>query len=86
MVDVHGSLDEAAPIRLARASEKCDIVWIEQLVSPGDHAGQAEVRRAPDIARRDIVRAGGMTEIPRITSLAGIAMLIAFMPKLLNKG
>src|SRR5262249_27462557 len=46
MVDAHGSLEVATAIRLARELEPYDIAWFEEPVSPDDHAGQAEVRRA----------------------------------------
>jgi D-galactarolactone cycloisomerase len=49
MVDAHGSLDVATAIKLAKALEEYDIAWFEEPVSPDDHAGQAEVRRATTI-------------------------------------
>jgi L-alanine-DL-glutamate epimerase-like enolase superfamily enzyme len=49
MVDAHGSLEVAVAIKLARALEPYDIAWFEEPVSPDDHAGQAEVRRATTI-------------------------------------
>lgn len=49
MVDAHGSLEVAVAIKLARALEPFDIAWFEEPVSPDDHAGQAEVRRATTI-------------------------------------
>jgi len=49
MVDAHGSLEVATAIKLARELEPYDIAWFEEPVSPDDHAGQAEVRRATTI-------------------------------------
>ncbi|MEZ5854522.1 MAG: mandelate racemase/muconate lactonizing enzyme family protein [Hyphomicrobiaceae bacterium] len=49
MVDAHGSLEVAVAIKLAKALEPYDIAWFEEPVSPDDHAGQAEVRRATTI-------------------------------------
>ncbi len=49
MVDAHGSLEVPVAIRLARALESYDIAWFEEPVSPENHAGQAEVRRATTI-------------------------------------
>ncbi|QLG27302.1 mandelate racemase/muconate lactonizing enzyme family protein [Halorarum halophilum] len=49
MVDAHGCLDVSTAIRLADALEPYDISWFEEPVSPDDHAGLAEVRRATTI-------------------------------------
>ena len=49
MVDAHGSLDVANAIQLAKALEPYHIGWFEESVSPDDHLGQAEVRRATTI-------------------------------------
>jgi L-alanine-DL-glutamate epimerase-like enolase superfamily enzyme len=49
MIDAHGSLEVATAIRLARKLEEYDIAWFEEPVTPDDHAGQAEVRRATTI-------------------------------------
>src|SRR6185436_5705563 len=49
MVDAHGSLEVAVAIRLAKALEQYEIAWFEEPVSPDNHAGQAEVRRATRI-------------------------------------
>ncbi|MFA9518031.1 mandelate racemase/muconate lactonizing enzyme family protein [Halopenitus sp. H-Gu1] len=49
MVDAHGSLDVSTAIRLAERIEPYDITWFEEPVSPDDHAGLAEVRRATPI-------------------------------------
>jgi L-alanine-DL-glutamate epimerase-like enolase superfamily enzyme len=49
MVDAHGSLEVAVAIKLARELEQYDIAWFEEPVSPDDHRGQAEVRRATTI-------------------------------------
>ena len=49
MLDAHGSLDVSTAIRLARRLEEHDIAWFEEPVSPDDHAGMAEVRRATTI-------------------------------------
>jgi D-galactarolactone cycloisomerase len=49
MVDAHGSLEVPVAIKLARALEGYDIAWFEEPVSPENHAGQAEVRRATSI-------------------------------------
>jgi len=46
MVDAHGSLEVPVAIKLARALEPYDIAWFEEPVSPDNHRGQAEVRRA----------------------------------------
>lgn len=49
MVDAHGSLDVSTAIRLAKALEEYDVEWFEEPVSPDDHRGLAEVRRATSI-------------------------------------
>lgn len=49
MVDAHGSLEVAVAIKLARALEPYDIAWFEEPVSPENHSGQGEVRRATTI-------------------------------------
>jgi L-alanine-DL-glutamate epimerase-like enolase superfamily enzyme len=49
MVDAHGSLEVANAIKLARELEPYNIAWFEEPVSPDDHQGQAEVRRATTI-------------------------------------
>jgi L-alanine-DL-glutamate epimerase-like enolase superfamily enzyme len=49
MIDAHGSLEVATAIKLAKELEPYDIAWFEEPVSPDDHAGQAEVRRATAI-------------------------------------
>jgi L-alanine-DL-glutamate epimerase-like enolase superfamily enzyme len=49
MVDAHGSLEVPVAIKLAHALEPYDIAWFEEPVSPENHAGQAEVRRATAI-------------------------------------
>jgi L-alanine-DL-glutamate epimerase-like enolase superfamily enzyme len=49
MVDAHGSLEVPVAIQLARALEPFDIAWFEEPVSPENHRGQAEVRRATTI-------------------------------------
>ncbi|WP_158237427.1 mandelate racemase/muconate lactonizing enzyme family protein [Halegenticoccus soli] len=49
MVDAHGSLDVSTAIRLAKRLERYDVSWFEEPVSPDDHPGLAEVRRATEI-------------------------------------
>ena len=49
MVDAHGCLDVSTAIRLAKALESYDLAWFEEPVSPDDHVGLAEVRRATTI-------------------------------------
>jgi len=49
MVDAHGSLEVANAIKLAKELEPYNIAWFEETVSPDDHLGQAEVRRATTI-------------------------------------
>ena len=49
MVDAHGSLEVPVAIRLASALEPYNIAWFEEPVSPENHRGQAEVRRATTI-------------------------------------
>lgn len=49
MVDAHGSLEVANAIKLAKAIEPYNIAWFEEPVSPDDHLGQAQVRRATTI-------------------------------------
>jgi L-alanine-DL-glutamate epimerase-like enolase superfamily enzyme len=49
MVDAHGSLDVATSIRLAKRMEELDVAWFEEPVSPDNHAGLAEVRRATTV-------------------------------------
>ena len=50
MVDAHGSLEVAVAIKLAKELEPYNIAWFEEPVSPDDHRGQAEVRRATTIS------------------------------------
>lgn len=49
MVDAHGSLDVSTSIRLARRMEEFDVAWFEEPVSPDNHSGLAEVRRATSV-------------------------------------
>jgi L-alanine-DL-glutamate epimerase-like enolase superfamily enzyme len=49
MVDAHGSLEVPVAINLARALQQYNIAWFEEPVSPDNHRGQAEVRRATTI-------------------------------------
>jgi L-alanine-DL-glutamate epimerase-like enolase superfamily enzyme len=49
MVDAHGSLEVTTAVKLAKALESYNISWFEEPVSPDDHRGQAEVRRATTI-------------------------------------
>lgn len=49
MVDAHGSLDVATSIRLATRMEEHDVAWFEEPVSPDNHSGLAEVRRATSV-------------------------------------
>ena len=49
MVDAHGSLEVANAIKLAKELEPYNVAWFEEPVSPDDHLGQAEVRRATTI-------------------------------------
>ena len=49
MIDAHGSLDISTAIRLARELEQYDIAWFEEPISPDNHPGLAEVRRATSI-------------------------------------
>lgn len=49
MIDAHGSLEVPVAIQLARSLESYDIAWFEEPVSPENHRGQAEVRRATTI-------------------------------------
>jgi D-galactarolactone cycloisomerase len=49
MVDAHGSLEVPVAVKLAKALEPLDIAWFEEPVSPENHRGQAEVRRATTI-------------------------------------
>jgi L-alanine-DL-glutamate epimerase-like enolase superfamily enzyme len=49
MVDAHGSLEVATAVKLAEELEPYDIAWFEEPVSPDNHRGQAEVRRATTI-------------------------------------
>lgn len=46
MVDAHGSLDVSTAIRLARRMEEHGVAWFEEPISPDNHSGLAEVRRA----------------------------------------
>ena len=46
MVDAHGSLDVSTAIRLARRMEEHNVAWFEEPISPDNHSGLAEVRRA----------------------------------------
>ena len=95
MLDAHGAFAVSTAIQLAKMMERYDIAWFEEPISPDDHAGLAEVRRATtvpiatgereftrfdfqslfdhracDIAQPDVSRAGGYTEIRRISALA----------------
>ncbi len=49
MVDAHGSLDVSTAIRLARRMEEYDVAWFEEPISPDNHVGLAEVRRATSV-------------------------------------
>ena len=49
MVDAHGSLDVSTAIRLARRMEEHDVTWFEEPISPDNHSGLAEVRRATSV-------------------------------------
>jgi L-alanine-DL-glutamate epimerase-like enolase superfamily enzyme len=49
MVDAHGSLEVTTAVKLAQELEPYNISWFEEPVSPDDHRGQAEVRRATTI-------------------------------------
>jgi D-galactarolactone cycloisomerase len=49
MVDAHGSLEVPVAINLAKALQQHDVAWFEEPVSPDNHHGQAEVRRATTI-------------------------------------
>jgi D-galactarolactone cycloisomerase len=49
MVDAHGSLEVPVAIQLAKVLEPYDIAWFEEPVSPENHRGQGEVRRATTI-------------------------------------
>ena len=46
MVDAHGSLDVSTALRLARRMEEYNVAWFEEPISPDNHSGLAEVRRA----------------------------------------
>src|SRR5262249_18516966 len=45
----YGSVEVATAIKLAQGLEPYNIAWFEEPVSPDDHHGQAEVRRATTI-------------------------------------
>ncbi len=49
MIDAHGSLEVPVAARLAKALEGFEIAWFEEPVSPENHRGQGEVRRATRI-------------------------------------
>lgn len=49
MVDAHGSLDVSTAIRLAKRMEEYDVAWFEEPVSPDNHDGLAQVRRATSV-------------------------------------
>jgi D-galactarolactone cycloisomerase len=49
MVDAHGSLDVSTAIRLAKRMEEYDVAWFEEPISPDNHSGLAEVRRATSV-------------------------------------
>ncbi len=49
MIDAHGSLDISTALRLAKKLEEYDIAWFEEPISPDNHPGLAEVRRATKI-------------------------------------
>lgn len=49
MVDAHASLDIATAIRLAKRMEEYDVAWFEEPITPDDHLGLAEVRRATSV-------------------------------------
>jgi L-alanine-DL-glutamate epimerase-like enolase superfamily enzyme len=49
MVDAHGSLEVPVAINLAKVLEPYRIAWFEEPVSPENHRGQGEVRRATTI-------------------------------------
>ena len=49
MIDAHASLETPVAIQIAKAVEQYNIAWFEEPVSPDNHAGMAEVRRATTI-------------------------------------
>ena len=49
MIDAHGSLEVPVAINLAKMLEPHRIAWFEEPVSPDNHRGQGEVRRATTI-------------------------------------
>ena len=49
MVDAHGSLDVSTAIQLAKQMEPYNIAWFEEPISPDNHSGLAEVRRATSV-------------------------------------
>ena len=76
MVDAHGSLEVPVAVKLAKALEPFDIAWFEEPVSPENHRGQAEVRRATTIpiasGEREFTRYGGvrLDEAGRVAGFA----------------
>ncbi|MCC6458778.1 MAG: mandelate racemase/muconate lactonizing enzyme family protein [Caldilineaceae bacterium] len=46
MVDAHGSLDVSTAVQLGKRMEPYDVAWFEEPISPDNHSGLAEVRRA----------------------------------------
>jgi len=49
MVDAHGSLDVSTAIQLAKRMEPYNVAWFEEPISPDNHSGLAEVRRATTV-------------------------------------
>ncbi|HXF64237.1 MAG TPA: mandelate racemase/muconate lactonizing enzyme family protein [Caldilineaceae bacterium] len=49
MVDAHGSLDVSTAIQLAKRMEPYNVAWFEEPISPDNHSGLAEVRRATSV-------------------------------------
>jgi L-alanine-DL-glutamate epimerase-like enolase superfamily enzyme len=69
MVDAHGSLEVPVAIELAKTLEPYRIAWFEEPVSPENHRGQGEVRRATTIpiasGEREFTRYGFASLIDR---------------------
>src|SRR6266436_5629823 len=64
MIDAHGSLEVATAIKLAKELEPYNIAWFEEPVSPDDHLGQAEVRRATTIPIASLTSSRGVRLAP----------------------
>ena len=49
MLDAHGAFAYSTALQLAKMMERYDVAWFEEPISPDDHAGLGELRRATTV-------------------------------------